>query len=84
MVHVMMLQELTNPDRKKRLLAALDHVKKNLPTFTCSRNANIHKISRLYIEGTLVIDAAWIIHVMCVGVERFFSQRDFRWYTKRH
>jgi hypothetical protein len=31
---MILIQELTNPDRKKRLLAALNHTKKYLPTFT--------------------------------------------------
>lgn len=30
------IQELTNPDRKKHLLAALSHIKKFLPTFTAA------------------------------------------------
>lgn len=35
------LQELTNPEQKKRLLAALSHVKKYLPSFTASMQAYI-------------------------------------------
>ena len=37
-MHIMttLIQELTNPDQKKRLLAALSHMKKYLPTFTAA------------------------------------------------